>query len=135
MTKGQAKKFVADFLKIRSGVSDSLAVESVNVFPVWRVGLNVVVGDRFLFNGKIYTVINAHTTQADWTPDVAKSLFTEISITGGTLDNPIQYDCNMVLECGRYYTQNNIVYLCTRDTGISVYNPLAELVGLYVEVV
>ena len=34
---------------------------------------------------------------------------------------------------GLYYTQDGEVYLCTRDTGIAVYNDLSELVGLYVE--
>ena len=46
----------------------------------------------------------------------------------------IQYNGNMALQSGKYYTQNNILYLCNRDTVNPVYNALAELVGLYVEV-
>ena len=41
----------------------------------------------------------------------------------------------MALENGKYYTQNDVMYLCTRDTANAVYNNLADLVGVYVEVV
>ena len=40
----------------------------------------------------------------------------------------------MALEAGKYYIEDDVVYLCNRDTGQPVYNALSELVGLYVEV-
>ena len=40
----------------------------------------------------------------------------------------------MELTAGLYCTQDGVTYLCTRSTGQPVYNSLAELVGLYVEV-
>lgn len=45
---------------------------------------------------------------------------------------PIPYSGNMALTSGLYYIQDYTIYLCTRDTGNPVYNPLAELVGIYV---
>lgn len=54
---------------------------------------------------------------------------------GGTLADPIPYSGNMALESGKYYIQDYVIYLCNRDTINPVYNPLAELVGLYVETV
>jgi hypothetical protein len=39
----------------------------------------------------------------------------------------------MALENGKHYIQGGVIYLCNRDTVNPVYNPLAELVGLYVE--
>ena len=53
----------------------------------------------------------------------------------GTQYDPIPYEGNMALENGKYYTQGGVLYKCTRDTGNPVYNTLAELVGIYVEVV
>ena len=50
-----------------------------------------------------------------------------------TPTDPIPYSGNMALESGKYYIQDYTIYLCTRDTGNPVYNPLADLVGLYVE--
>ena len=44
------------------------------------------------------------------------------------------YDGNMELFAGLYYVQNGVTYLCNRNTGQPVYNALADLVGLYVEV-
>jgi hypothetical protein len=45
--------------------------------PVWRAGLAVTVGQvyRYTTDKDLYQVIQPHTTQADWTPPVAKALF------------------------------------------------------------
>ena len=40
----------------------------------------------------------------------------------------------MELENGKYYSQDGVTYLCTRDTEIPVYQPLADLVDIYVKV-
>lgn len=65
-----------------------------------------------------------------------ESLFSVIDEThAGTLDNPIPYNGNMVLEEGKYYSQNDVTYLCIRDTVNPVYHALADLVGTYVEIV
>jgi hypothetical protein len=53
----------------------------------------------------------------------------------GTLENPIEYSGNMALEEGKYYTQNGVKYLCTRDTINPVYADLIGLVGIYLEIV
>lgn len=45
----------------------------------------------------------------------------------------IQYEEGMELKNGRYYSQNGVTYLCTRDTGIPVYSLLKDLVGKYVQ--
>lgn len=50
------------------------------------------------------------------------------------MDDPIDYDGNMALEQGKYYRQNNVVYYCNRDTQNPVYQPLSDLVGIYVEI-
>ena len=63
-----------------------------------------------------------------------ESLYTEVSKGhAGTKEDP-PYNNNMELEEEKYYSQDGVTYLCTRDTGIPVYNPLADLVGIYVEV-
>ena len=41
----------------------------------------------------------------------------------------------MELYAGMYYSQLGVTYRCTRDTGNPVYQPLADLVGIYVETV
>lgn len=63
-----------------------------------------------------------------------ESLYTEVTEShAGTIEDPIPYNGNMELENGKYYSQDGVIYLCTRDTEIPVYQPLKDLVGIYVE--
>lgn len=88
------------------------------------------------YGGLLYKVTTAHTSQADWTPDTAATLFTRIDENhAGTEGDPIPYEGNMALESGKYYMQDYAIYKCIRDTGNPVYHPLADLVGVYVEAV
>lgn len=115
--------------------------------PKWgediKEGDTVVKGDKFTYEGKLYAVLQDHTVLTINAPSIATaSLYVEVTpdyTEGGeefgTLENPIAYNGNMALENGKYYEQDNVVYLCTRDTGAPVYNALAELVGIYVEAI
>ena len=117
-------------------VDDATALRMMQFYPDWTVGQAYTVGYKVQYGGKLYKVITAHTSQADWTPDVAVTLFERIDeVHDGTKYDPIPYDGNMALESGKYYTQDGVLYICNRDTGNPVYNAMAELVGLYVEVV
>lgn len=51
----------------------------------------------------------------------------------GTLEDPIPYLPPMEIFAGKYYSQNDALYLCTRDSGTALSHDLASLVGLYVE--
>lgn len=35
----------------------------------------------------------------------------------------------------KYYIQNDVLYLCTRDSGTALSHDLSTLVGLYVEII
>lgn len=115
---------------------DALAVK--DIYPAWEslIGQTVNVDFKLTYDGKLYKVIQAHTVQADWIPGVGtESLYAVIDEGhAGTLGDPIPYDGNMELTEGLYYSQDGIVYLCTRNTEQPVYHALSELVGLYVEV-
>ena len=113
--------------------------------PKWgediKEGDTVVRGDKFTYEGKLYAVLQDHTILPHYYPSVNTAAlyvevtpdYTEEGEEYGTLDNPIPYEGNMILENGKYYSQDGVVYLCNRDTGIAVYQPLSALVGLYVE--
>lgn len=98
---------------------------------------NVVIpaGERVYYDDRLFKTRQAHTPQADWHPDVVPALFTEITLEDGTIEHPIHYNNNMELVEGLYYTQDGDKYLCFRSTGVPVYNPLRDLVGIYVNVV
>ena len=116
-------------------VDDNTALRMVEFYPEWSAGQAYTAGYKAHRGGKLWRCLQAHTAQTGWEPENAASLWTEICEShDGTKYDPIPYNGNMALQSGKYYTQNNILYLCNRDTGQPVYNALAELVGLYVEV-
>ena len=116
---------------------DALAVKGI--YPAWEslIGQTVNVDFKLTYDGKLYKVIQAHTVQSDWIPGVGTESLYAVIDEGhtGAEDDPIPYDGNMELTEGLYYTQDGIVYLCTRSTEQPVYHALNELVGLYVEAV
>ena len=42
----------------------------------FKAGEDVEAGDLRDYNGTVYEVLQAHTTAAEWTPDIAHSLWT-----------------------------------------------------------
>ena len=115
-------------------VDDNTALRMVAFYPEWAENAEYTAEYKVQRNGKLWRTLQAHTSQAGWEPENAASLWTEICEShAGTLEDPIPYSGNMALESGKYYSQDNKVYRCTRDTGNPVYNALSELVGLYVE--
>lgn len=119
-------------------LEDEKALEVPELFPLWadQIGKQLKAGERYTYRLCLYKVLQDHTAQAEWSPDLATSLFTEVAASAeqGTHDNPIPYNNNMELVEGLYYSQNGVTYLCIRSTGVPVYNNLADLVHIYVEV-
>ena len=116
-------------------VDDNTAMRMKEFYPEWTADTAYSVGYKVQRSGKLWRVVQAHTSQAGWEPENAASLWEQINEThAGTLEDPIPYEGNMALENGKYYMQDYAIYICTRDTVNPVYNPLADLVGLYVEV-
>lgn len=136
ITKAHARKLRKMIEKTAVTLTDSEAFDVAELFPMWKTDTEYAVGDRVQYDSKLYKCLQSHTSQADWIPTEAVSLWTEVAEPGqgDTPSNPIPYNNNMELVEGKYYSQNDVVYICFRSTGIPVYNNLADLVGLYVNV-
>ena len=125
------------------------ALEVVDWFPTWgvdegfREGDTIAKNTKFQYEGKLYACLKDHTIMPHYYPsENTASLYVEVTPEYndqgeelGTLENPIPYEGNMVLEEGKYYSQDGVTYLCNRDTVNPVYHALKDLVGLYVDVV
>ena len=140
---GVAAGIVNAEVAVKSGIqtmelTDEESLELKEMYPEWesRMGQQVNVGEKYQYDNKLWKVLQQHTVQENWKPgEGTESLYTEVSKGhAGTKDDPIPYNNNMELENGKYYSQDGVIYLCTRDTGIPVYNPLKDLVGIYVEI-
>lgn len=117
-------------------VDDQTAVRMTEFYPEWQAGQAYTAGFKCQRGGKLCRCIQAHTSQDGWEPENVPSLWEYINETyAGDQYDPIPYSGNMALESGKYYTQDGVLYKCSRDTGNPVYNALSELVNIYVEVV
>lgn len=54
----------------------------VGIFQPFAAGFAYQVGNILSYNGQLYEVIQSHTSQADWTPDVTPALFKAIAPAG-----------------------------------------------------
>ena len=122
-----------------TSLPDSEAATAVELFPKWAYPVRYAVGDRAANGGKLYKCQQAHTSQADWTPDATPAMWAVIDKThAGTLDDPIPASRGMEYEYGKYYLdgEDSNTYLCQRTgeaaggTIVLQYMP-HELVGQY----
>ena len=82
ITREQALAFRRMIEKAAATQTDEDALQSIELFPSWesKIGEVLNVGERYSFGGYLYKVIQQHTAQSDWRPDVAVSLFVRVSV-------------------------------------------------------
>ena len=71
------RKFIE---QMSENATDEEALDNILAFPKWEVGKEYVKDERIRYNDVLYKVLQNHTSQADWTPDVAVSLYVRVSI-------------------------------------------------------
>lgn len=121
----------------RIGLTDKEALSVKEFYPRWEdfIGKTLEVGFVVLYNDNLYRSRQTHTAQSDWYPSLSTaSLYEVIEVEHeGTESDPIPYNPPMEIFEGKYYTEDNQLYLCTRSSGTALSHPLSTLVGLYVE--
>lgn len=115
---------------------EALAVK--DLYPTWEsfIDKSLSTGTIVLYADKLYKVRQEISVvlQNQYPSVDTAALYEEINKSNaGTYDDPIPYNNNMALENGKYYIQNEVIYLCNRNTEIPVYQDLSALVGIYVE--
>lgn len=63
-------------------LTDLDALSCVTLFPLWEADHEYEVDQRVAYDNKLYRVVQAHTSQANWTPDITPALFTEVALPG-----------------------------------------------------
>lgn len=69
-------------VKASASLSDEDALEAVELFDRWVPDTFYERGVRLRYGGKLYRVEQAHTSQADWLPDITPALYTEVAKPG-----------------------------------------------------
>lgn len=57
-------------------IDEITASEHAELFSPWEEGIDYTAGALRQYEGVLYKCVQDHTSQADWTPDVAVSLWT-----------------------------------------------------------
>lgn len=82
MTRFQARRLRKNIEKASVSLSDTDALNSIELFPCWEADQYYEAGVRLRFDDKLYRVVQAHTSQSDWTPDLVPALFVEVAEPG-----------------------------------------------------
>ena len=80
MTRAKAKQLRQLIEQLAVTLDDETALTGVELFPPWSVGKSYATGDRVQYEGTLYKCVQAHTSQADWTPHATPALWTAVSI-------------------------------------------------------
>lgn len=124
-------------------LSDGEAASVPELITAWAYPVAYAESDRRSYGGKVYKCRQAHTSQADWTPDKTPALWEVIDAAhAGTQADPIPAARGMEYEYGKYYLdgEDGKVYLCER-TGEQVGGKITlqylphELIGNYFKAV
>ena len=65
-----------------SNLTDAQALEMPAAFPNWASDKAYEIGERVRYGEKLYKCVQAHSAQADWTPDVVPALWVEVALPG-----------------------------------------------------
>ena len=97
-------------------IDAATATEHVALFSEWAYSVNYTVGQLRRYKGKLYKCVTAHTSQADWTPDTAASLW---ATTLSKQDFSFSYSCN--------YKQNTSGCLQKNGPLSQVFSPVPQV--------
>lgn len=102
-----------------ASLDDETALQGVTLFPAWKSGQAYTAGDRVKYNEVLYKVLQDHTSQADWIPDAAVSLFAKVLIPDpDVIPEWIQPDSTNPYMTGDKVTYNGKTYVSTIDNNV-----------------
>ena len=86
---------------------DVVALDLQEFYDEWQSNVTYVSGQYIKYDKVLYKVVNTHTSQDDWIPDVSPSLFTKVLIdpTGETILEWVQPD-----STNAYMTGDKVIF-------------------------
>lgn len=75
-----ATKLRALIEKSAQSLDDADALEAITLFPSWAANKAYTAGAKVKHGGVLYSVLQNHTSQNGWEPNVAPSLFAKVLI-------------------------------------------------------
>lgn len=122
ITRQKAHALRSMIEKAAISLPDEDALEAVELFPAWQVNTSYTVDEhRYRYGDYLYRCVQAHTSQADWTPPDTPALWTEVAKPG---EIPVwkqptgAQDVYMTGDKVHYPTKDDPVYVSTVDDNV-----------------
>ena len=115
----EAEQLREELNEITSEMTDEEAIERPILFPNWKSGKQYTVNERIRYEGHIFKVLQNHTSQDDWTPSRAPSLFAEVLTNEtGEPQEWTQPDSTNPYQTGDKVIYNGHIYESTIDNNV-----------------
>lgn len=121
--------------KAVKSLPDGEAAKVPTLFEAWSSDKIYSVGDRVEDINKLYKRIQPQRAPEIYHPHEVPALWEVVDVEHeGTIDDPIPAAVGLRYFLDKYYSEENKLYLCTRDdtgSGTVLYYMPSQLVGLY----
>lgn len=100
-------------------IDEVTASEHADLFIEWNIGVTYRTGTLLQFNGLLYQVLQDHTSQEDWTPDVTPALYKVLGISESGIpywSQPISSADTYMLNDETYH--NDLVWVSDYDNNV-----------------
>ena len=100
--------------------TDEQALKVPSLYENWTgEGLSYCAGKRLRYNDVLYKVLSDHTSQADWTPEAAPSLFAKVLVEDpNVIPEWVQPDSTNAYMTGDKVTHNGVTYESLVDNNV-----------------
>ena len=133
MTREELQTIINALVTLRDSATDEQALEVPVLYPAWKTGKSYKQGDRVLYEGVLYKVLNDHTSQSDWMPSAASSLFAKVLISDpNVIPEWEQPDSTNPYMKGDKVTHNGSTWISLVDN--NVWEPSVSLSTLWEKV-
>ena len=133
-----SQEIVLEQYNQRTDIPNQEALDRMVVIYDWSkyIGQVLKQGQVCVYEDKVWRSRQEHTVLEVYPPSKDTASLYEVieKIHTGEKDDPIPYAPPMEIFDGKYYSENGILYLCTRNSDTALTHELSSLVGLYVSI-
>ena len=125
------KKFIASNYVTKEGVKEIIEAgmltqgeldSLINLYDEWKENVSYSVSQYVRYEGRLYKVIQAHTSQFDWAPSSTESLYTLVQPQGVIEEWGVRNLATTPFMMGEQVIYTGVVYESTIDN--NVWSPL-----------
>lgn len=119
MNEVKVQAIIDALVKLRGIATDEQASEVPALYPEWRAGVQYEANERVKYENVLYKVLTSHTSQEDWAPTVASSLFAKVLIPNENVIYPWeQPDSTNPYMTGDKVSHNDKVWISIVDNNV-----------------